>query len=270
MVEFHSVSTAHDASLIDKLILDLERMLRFATITKSIEVPADVVKEATEALSRARALEGPGCADAGAVQIGLLQAIDKLSPRIYPATSLSLEIAEAMDCVEGRVDLSERQRALRKDVRSLISLWMGLTATAMILTLSSGLLENYINQLADTAAKLTGLTHLWAGMLGACCYILRSLFSRLAAQTLVPRERETYYLRMLLGMTLAIIMPQVFGVDSAGTSLFASAGNAKFPAGFVIAFLSGYAVEPMFTALDTIVATLRDAVARPSVAAGSK
>ncbi|WP_377298308.1 hypothetical protein [Rhizobium sp. SGZ-381] len=260
-------ATFQDNSLISKLVADLERMLRFSSITKTIEVPKEIVDEASAALAKARGMAGPPTSTAiSDVEVSLLQAIDKLAPRIYPATPLSLEIAELM---EGQMkgqsvhDADSREAVIYKRVNRLIKKLMWFTLGSLIATIIcfalQDILKNTLSQdnkllLAPFKDHARNAINIVVGLLGACAYILRNILTRLANQTFVLREESGYYLRMNLGMTLGFIMPQL--VDS--TNAFKTISN------FVIAFLAGYAVEPMFTALDTLVTTLRDAVARPA------
>jgi hypothetical protein len=83
-------------------------------------------------------------------------------------------------------------------------------------------------------------------------------FTGLANKTFVLRDSSAYALRSILGMILGYIIPHLYG-DSAGllTSI-------------AVPFLAGYAVEPMFAALDNVVLTLRDAVSRTAAPGDSK
>ncbi|SIQ35787.1 hypothetical protein SAMN05880590_103287 [Rhizobium sp. RU35A] len=243
-------------SLIDKLVADLERMLRYSSITKTVEVPKDIVDEASAALAKARGMGPPTSAQASDVEVSLLQAIDKITPRIYPATPLSLEIADLMEGQSrGRtvIDEASREGIIYKRVNRLIRKLMWFTLCSLILVIVSFALRDvFDDKLGPYKTHVEHMVNIIVGLLGACAYILRSILTRLASQTFVLREEAGYYLRMNLGMTLGLIMPQIAGATGSAVS------------GFVIAFLAGYAVEPMFTALDTLVTTLRDAVARPS------
>jgi hypothetical protein len=98
------------------------------------------------------------------------------------------------------------------------------------------------------------------GFLGACAYILRSILQGLAARTFVLRDGTSYVLRAILGMILGFMIPNLFLDKNAHLGLGAIA----------IPFLAGYAVEPMFAALDNIVLTLRDAVSRSPVPGAAK
>ncbi len=252
-----------DNTLISKLIADLERMLRFSSITKTIEVPKEVLEEASTALADARGMGPPTQAAIQKVEVLLLQAIDKITPRIYPATPLSLEIAELMEGQSRGVNVltdESREGIIYRRVNRLIKKLMWFTLGSLILVIMCFALQDILKPwLEPYKGHVGNAINIIVGLLGACAYILRSILTRLAAQTFVLREESGYYLRMNLGMTLGFIMPQLIG-STASPSL----------SGFIIAFLAGYAVEPMFTALDTLVTTLRDAVARPTQAPATR
>ncbi|MBP2550837.1 hypothetical protein J2858_003777 [Neorhizobium galegae] len=260
-------ATFQDNSQISKMVADLERMLRFSSITKTIEVPEKLIEDASLALAKARGMVAPPTSTAiSDVEVSLLQAIDKLAPRIYPATPLSLEIAELM---EGQMkgqsvhDADSREADIYKRVNRLIKKLMWFTVGSLIATilcfaltdiLKNTLSAEHQNLLAPFKVHVRNAINVVVGLLGACAYILRSILTRLANQTFVLREESGYYLRMNLGMTLGFIMPQLIDSSHALSTI-----NS-----FTIAFLAGYAVEAMFTALDTLVTTVRDAVARPT------
>jgi hypothetical protein len=196
----------------------------------------------------------------------LLQAIDKLVPRIYPATAASLEIAQLMEV--GSTAASDRQKAIQRRVRSLINLWIYSTIAALLISVVTAAAASdstksiataqgpdVVNLVAWFNAFSKFFSPLALGFLGACSYILRMILQGLAAQTFVLRDGTTYTLRAMLGVTLGFMIPKLLS-DDAVTS------PTKFFSAVAIPFLAGYAVEPMFAALDNIVTTLKDAVGK--------
>jgi hypothetical protein len=249
-----------------QLVDDLERILRYTSTAKQIEVPPADLQQATTALQTGKsALSENQRLDQNA-ELSLLQAIDRLIPRIYPATPASLEIAQLMEV--GSTAADERQKAIQRRVRSLINLWIYLTITALLISVTTAAAaSDSIKSVATAQGAAVANLVAWfnafskffsplaLGFLGACSYILRTILQGLAAQTFVLRDGTTYTLRAMLGVTLGFMIPKLFA-DDAVTS------PTKFFSAVAIPFLAGYAVEPMFAALDNIVTTIRDAVGK--------
>ncbi|MFL9898025.1 hypothetical protein PQR71_07630 [Paraburkholderia fungorum] len=80
-----------------RLTNDLERLLRYASTAKDIDVPKDVLEEATKALQVAKSSISERNTLDQQAELALFKSIDALSPKVYPATAVSLEIAEVMD-----------------------------------------------------------------------------------------------------------------------------------------------------------------------------
>ena len=178
-----------DPSLAGQLVADLERMLRFSSITKTVEVPKDIVDEASTALAKARGIGPPTAGEITQVEVLLLQAIDKITPRIYPATPLSLEIAELM---EGQsrgvtvIDSTSREGIIYRRVQRLIKKLMWFTLGSLLLVIASFAGQDIFNDtIAHYKTHVGHMINVIVGLLGACAYILRSILTRLAAQTFV-------------------------------------------------------------------------------------
>ncbi len=87
------------------------------------------------------------------------------------------------------------------------------------------------------------------GALGTCTYILRSIHSQMISRSYDPRRSGEFMVRIFLGMLSGMTLQWLFVREGA-----AVAGGIT-PA--VLAFLGGYSVEVLFTALDRLLAALR-------------
>jgi hypothetical protein len=244
---------AYQLSYEQRLTHDLERLLRYASTAKSIEVPKDVLQDAAHALQAAKSQIGELRPLATDAEVALFKAIDALSPRVYPATTASLEIAELMEA--GSVGGSDRQMEIRRRVKSLIRNWIYVTVICLLFVFLT-LLGKKLTPVPDLALVIyfcSFVNPIVLGCLGSCAFILRSILQGLASQTFVLRDGTTYTLRFILGAILGFMIPGLMA-DNVQTLGFLSA--------IAVPFLAGYAVEPMFAALDNLVLTIRDAVSR--------
>jgi hypothetical protein len=296
-----------------RLIYDLERLLRYASTAKEIDIAPNILDSATKALQVAETMMKSGASITSEAHSDLLKSIDAISPKVYPVTTASLEISEIMEI--GRTGLSNRQSEIRDRVQALTDQWMRLAVLSLflvfVMTALSWRPRPVEPQAAPAASSVTmsaaarsqslpatghavphaagqpakaatsgGWSQLFdpvyvrifvfsfatfvnpiiLGFLGACAYILRTILQGLASQTFVLRDGTTYTLRSILGMILGFLIPNL---------LEGSNHAFDFLGAVAVPFLSGYAVEPMFGALDTIVTTMRDAVSRnPAPGAG--
>jgi len=83
------------------------------------------------------------------------------------------------------------------------------------------------------------------GALGTCAFVMRSLFREMVDRTFDGRRTGEFTVRIFLGMLSGITM-QWLVTKSDGTI-----GGGVTPA--VLAFLGGYSVEMLFTAIDRLV-----------------
>jgi hypothetical protein len=83
------------------------------------------------------------------------------------------------------------------------------------------------------------------GALGTCAFVLRSLFREMVDRTFDGRRTGEFMVRIFLGMLSGLAL-QWLVVRADGT-----AAGGVTPA--VLAFLGGYSVEMMFTAMDRLV-----------------
>jgi hypothetical protein len=256
-----------DAEAFDSsLVRDLGRLLRFASTAKDIDVPKDVLEDAAKAWQAGEMQLGEGRPLDPDTELSVFKSIDLLSPKVYPATTASLEIADIMQV--GKSDCTKHQQQIKGRVNRLITLWIALAVAALLLVFIFGAIIS-VEDASDQAGQHM-LPTLWPallrtanfvnpivlGFLGACAYILRSILQGLANRTFVLRDGTSYVLRSILGMILGFMLPHLFLGKDAHLGLSAMA----------IPFLAGYAVEPMFAALDNVVLTLRDAVSRSPTA----
>ncbi|MDR3516374.1 MAG: hypothetical protein P4M00_11185 [Azospirillaceae bacterium] len=242
----------------ERLINDLQRMLRYASTAKTVDIPKDTLENAARALQGAKSQVTTGQPLTAETALALLQSVDALSPRIHPATTASLEISELMEV--GQIGGSPRQIQIRSRVKTLVSSWIWVTVISLLLVF-------LINALQVPPADVTNKTQsiflslirffdpIVLGFLGSCAYIIRNILQNLANQTFVLRDSTNYTLRSILGMVLGYMIPHLFADNDPNTPL-------AFLSGIAVPFLAGYAVEPMFTALDNVVVTVRDAVSR--------
>jgi hypothetical protein len=258
---------AHFLGYEEDLIADVERLRRYASTDKDIEVGDIALGDATTALQAAKAEMAESGSLDGATELRLIKSIDALSPKIYPATLASLEIADIMEV--GKRGLNDRQIQVRDQVNRLITWWIWVAiVTLLMVFLTSAVREN---PLAVTAAQdgdsfpptlfafSKFVNPIILGFLGACAFILRTILQGLANKTFVLRDGTAYILRSILGMILGFMVPRLYSNASQGLL-----------SDIAIPFLAGYAVEPMFAALDTLVLTIRDAVSRGGALAGGK
>ena len=84
------------------------------------------------------------------------------------------------------------------------------------------------------------------GLLGAYAYILRSLTKQIQRVTFSADSLVTFRLRWPLGMLAGISVGWFFGPDTLPAGL-----SALQP--LAVAFLAGYSVELLFTAMDKLI-----------------
>jgi hypothetical protein len=251
-----------------RLIFDLERLLSYSTTAKDIDVAPQVLTAATKALQDAQSEMQANKTLSSSAHLALLQSIDDLSPKVYPVTTASLEIADIMEA--GNSNLTPRQTEIKKRVEFLTTFWMWVAVVALLAVF----VLTAFNAHGEDKARLPGYlgsisVHSFAvfmdpivlGFLGACAYILRTILTSLANKTFVLRDGTTYTLRAILGMILGFIIPNLFPEP---------VGTFHYLSDVAVPFLAGYAVEPMFAALDTVVSTIRDAVSRSSTAGAAR
>jgi hypothetical protein len=244
---------------------DLERLLRYASTSKSIEVPTDVLDSATMALQNAKSQLNENAPLTQAAELALFKAIDQLSPRVHPATALSLEIGELMEA--GFLGGSERQLAIKRRVNSLIRGWSFTAYVFILLVFTLSAIKSVsvadVNGYGAYAILLAKFFYpIVLGALGACSFILRVILQGISTQTFVLRDGTTYIVRFILGAILGFMIPEL---------LHQGGQAASFLSDTAAPFLAGYAVEPMFAALDNLVLTIRDLVGRsPTGAPRSK
>ncbi|MGD0865333.1 MAG: hypothetical protein ABSA49_07240 [Rhizomicrobium sp.] len=266
-----SVDRSADAANREQsLVKDLERLLRFASTAKGIEVPKEVLEEAAKTLQAANAQVGENRPLDPDTALSLFRSIDLLSPKVYPVTTASLEIGDIMEV--GNSGGTEREQQIKRRVGNLILVWILAALVALIVVFFlSAIISDEDAKLPTGPHILPGLwpkllpianfvTPIVLGFLGACAYILRSILQGLANQTFVLRDGTSYMLRAILGMILGFMIP----------NLFLGKGDHLGLSAIAIPFLAGYAVEPMFAALDNVVLTLRDAVSRNPAPGGAK
>ncbi|WP_168787775.1 hypothetical protein [Paraburkholderia aromaticivorans] len=255
-----------------RLTNDLERLLRYASTAKDIDVPKDILEEATKALQVAKSSISERNTLDQEAELALFKSIDSLSPKVYPATAVSLEIAEVMEI--GSSLGTPRQQEIRTRVKNLIGAWNRSAFVALGFVFVLAALKAAVPPAIQTvkltvnesltisnivAAALSVANPMILGFLGACAFILRRILQGLANQTFVLREGSTYLLRAILGIILGYMVPLIYAtVNNKTIDAIGLLGSLAIP------FLAGYAVEAMFAALDTIVLTIRDAVSRES------
>lgn len=250
----------------ERMTGDLARLLRYALTAKDLDVPKEVLEPATKALQSAKAEMIAGKPPSADIELQLFSAIDALTPRVYPVTTDSLEIGEIMEI--GKIGGTPRQIYIRNQVNGLIARWIWSAIVALVLIFIMSAAET------DLAPDATGSLHVFQkfaffvnpillGFLGACAYILRNILQGIANQSFVLRDGTNYTLRSILGMILGFMIPYLFS-KNAGDEAFTFFNDIAVP------FLAGYAVEPMFAAMDNIVVTIRDAVSHSSLGGAAK
>jgi hypothetical protein len=91
------------------------------------------------------------------------------------------------------------------------------------------------------------------GLLGSMAFVLRRHYDRLAAQLLVPRDRQANSIRLILGVVIGGCIGLVYaGAPTVQTTGILGAAVTLSTA--AIAFLAGYGVEGVFKALEALIA----------------
>lgn len=250
------------ASYEERLRDDLERLLRYASTAKSVEIPAEMLSSATSALQMAKSVISEKNAQLDQeTELKLFQSIDALSPRVYPVTAASLEISAVMEA--GNLSTDPRHIEIRSRVVREIRKWRWAAISALALIFALNGLKAFKTEIdATQMAFITSLPDfalpITFGFLGACTFILRNILNSLADQTFVLRDRTMYNLRAILGVILGFMIPVILEKTAPAGGETSTWETGKV----IVSFLAGYAVEPVFTALDNLVLTLRDAVSR--------
>ncbi|MFZ4699780.1 MAG: hypothetical protein ACOYMG_06980 [Candidatus Methylumidiphilus sp.] len=101
------------------------------------------------------------------------------------------------------------------------------------------------------------------GLLGSCAYVLRDLTNTIGAVTFSKSTLINYNLRLIMGplvgiavgLFLGVSPPDLFQDTNSGTSPVSPANNTNITSlsTVALAFLAGYSVEVLFSALDTLV-----------------
>ena len=121
---------------VESLVKDLARLLRFASTAKDIEVPNGILEDAAKALQAAETQINDCKPLDPETELDVFKAIDALSPKVFPATTASLEIADIMEV--GKSDGTERQQQIRRRVNRLVMLWIVAAVSALILVFVFG------------------------------------------------------------------------------------------------------------------------------------
>ncbi len=250
--------TDYVPSFEERLAYDLQRILHYASTAQNVDIPNGILEEATDALRNFWSAVRNNEQIPRQTDMVLIKSIDALSPKIYPVTTASLLISQVME--PGAPTTSKQLRDIRYRVESLIKRWIWAAVIALLLVFATTAFkivkpEALGSNFGYLVPLLTFANPIALGFLGACVYILRTIFRGLADQTFVLREGTTYTLRAILGAVLGFMIP--------GLGLLSADASGKvlgFLSAAAVPFLAGYAVEPMFAALDNIVLTVRDAV----------
>jgi len=91
------------------------------------------------------------------------------------------------------------------------------------------------------------------GALGAMASMFRQLYRRVAERLLTPRDRRAAHIRLMLGVLTGACIGLFFNSSTGLAQATGIGGAAVTLSASAIAFLAGYAVEAVFTALDAVV-----------------
>ena len=99
------------------------------------------------------------------------------------------------------------------------------------------------------------------GLLGACAYVLRDLTNTIGSVTFSKSKMINYKLRLIMGPLVGIAVGLFLGSPDAGliseptdaSTMGSSPPNVSQLSTLALAFLAGYSVEVLFSALDTLV-----------------
>jgi len=118
----------------------------------------------------------------------LLKSIDALSPKIYPVTTASLLISQVMEF--GAPAKSQTLRDIRDRVKRLIDRWIRVAVITLLLVLTITALKVVKpgplgSNFGYLIPLLTFANSIALGFLGACVYILRTIFLLAPCPTVV-------------------------------------------------------------------------------------
>lgn len=238
-----------------RLQKDLERLLRYASTEKSIELTDDIFKMSATSIQKLRAYCERGEALSIEDEENILRTIDTLSRKAHPVTAASLEVSEIMGTPHEYLD--DRQAAIKNNVESIISYSWFLAIIVVFFAVAAASWDHLQITQTNHTYRITSINIL-AGILGACAYVLRSILTKLGEKTFIPKDKWAYILRFTLGAILGYIIPTATGLVEAPPD---KEGTLAIPPE-IVAFLAGYAVEPMFSALDNLVDKIKVLVGR--------
>jgi len=99
------------------------------------------------------------------------------------------------------------------------------------------------------------------GALGTCVYVLRVIYTKMSERSFDPAHTGEFLVRILLGTLSGFTLQWMFFSEAT------SSGAKITPA--ILAFLGGYSVELLFSALDRVIATVKDMIPKSAAAAAS-
>ena len=90
------------------------------------------------------------------------------------------------------------------------------------------------------------------GALGTCVYVLRVIYTKMGERSFDPSHTGEFFVRILLGTLSGFTLQWIFFSEAAST------GAKITPA--ILAFLGGYSVELLFSALDRVIMTVKSMI----------
>ncbi len=234
-------------------------MILYCAQSQKFELGSDIIQKYAALRTQ---FNDPQQAATPAFLADVIGLYDQLARLIAPVTPTSIAVAHDFE-----------SDGLRDPVSRLIRVQIGILLGALILVVLNPLLANL--QL-DTGKVVVGGFEPWVwqdifqslfyfmiGVLASSIYSMRLLYSRVRERTLYITDAYYYIVRNLIGGVMAFAFVSYFrpflGDESALPTLSQAAIDPTDPvAAGAIAFLTGYGVEVIYTALDSMVLRLRD------------
>lgn len=237
-------------------------VMRYISSVKTPEIPEEILKKFTKSYSDLRSNIQNLNSINDESQASIIYNLDNVLRIVYPVTVESLKISEIMS--EGNDENKKRiiiKRIIRKWKTGTV---LFLVSSVIVILIRICAVENFNVPKEFTSTIFIYIAAMLFGCLGSCSYILRGILQKINEKTYVIVEEATYSVRVILGSVLGLMIPRLiqYGNTSVDFSTPSDSLQFSFFMEVGVPFLAGYAVEPMFAALDNIVLTLKAAVGK--------
>lgn len=240
----------------------LQRMILYCAQSQKFELGSDIIQKYAALRTQ---FNDPQQAATPAFLADVIGLYDQLSRLIAPVTPTSIAVAHDFE-----------SDGLRDPVSRLIRVQIGILLGALVLVVLNPLLANFRLETGKVVVAgfepwvwqdiFQSFFYFMIGVLASSIYSMRLLYARVRDRTLYITDAYYYIVRNLIGGVMAFAFVSYFrpflGDESVLPSLAQAPVNPTDPvAAGAIAFLAGYGVEVIYTALDSMVLRLRDLLA---------